>query len=309
MVRHDLRDIRRILTATDLSQESVGAVTLARKLSQKFGAALHAVHAIEPLQETHEKTIPGLAEAHFRQAREELGKFAASHGLDRDVTLHIARGRAADEVVRLGVKLQADLLVIGRFGHGGLKRGILGSIADSLVRLFPESVLVVPPEYRGKLDRIGAAADFSEDSWLGVRRAAELAIALPAKGEMPIYHCFTLPVGYDHLCSYEEAVQRLAAAHAQEGKEFTDRLARELPAAKARVRIEQGSPGKTVARLAAEDKLELLVLSAHARTRSASAIMDATTESVIRAAPCSVWAEKSGIQVQTLLDAVKDLFR
>ena len=47
---------------------------------------------------------------------------------------HLRMGNVAEEIVELSKELQADLIVMGSGGHGGLSRVIWGSISDVVVR-------------------------------------------------------------------------------------------------------------------------------------------------------------------------------
>ena len=47
---------------------------------------------------------------------------------------HLRMGGVAEEIVGLAKDLEADLIVIGNRGHGGLKRAIEGSISDFVIR-------------------------------------------------------------------------------------------------------------------------------------------------------------------------------
>jgi nucleotide-binding universal stress UspA family protein len=46
----------------------------------------------------------------------------------------LSEGGAAEEIVALAEELGADLIVMGSRGLGGLKRTLMGSVSDSVVR-------------------------------------------------------------------------------------------------------------------------------------------------------------------------------
>ena len=56
---------------------------------------------------------------------------------------HLRRGRADEEVIVLAEELGADLIVMGSRGLGGVKRALMGSVSDSVVRHAHCPVLVV----------------------------------------------------------------------------------------------------------------------------------------------------------------------
>jgi nucleotide-binding universal stress UspA family protein len=53
--------------------------------------------------------------------------------------------RRDEAIVHLAEEIDADLIVIGSRGFGGLKRALLGNVADSVVRHAHCPVLVVRP--------------------------------------------------------------------------------------------------------------------------------------------------------------------
>lgn len=69
-----------------------------------------------------------------------LGSFA------RAVT-HIRLDAPAEEIAQLASDLEAKLVVVGTHGRRGVRRFLLGSVAEGVVRLAPCTVLVLrPPE-------------------------------------------------------------------------------------------------------------------------------------------------------------------
>lgn len=302
------REIRIILAAIGRTIESVGAVRGAQALAGAMNAPLHAVHAFEPVGEHAERAVPGLAGAHDAQVRAEVEAFAAGHGLGAP-TLHVERGSPASRVLRVAHRIGADVIVAGRYGKGGLKVGRLGSVADRIVRDSPVSVLVVPPESDGRVRRIGVATDFSEGSDLALRRAAALCAALGVP-ELAVLHCFEVPPGHHMIASWEDACRRLNAVGEQLASEQVARvLGPGAGGVRTRIKVAEGAPAVGVPQLAAEEKLDLLVVGAYARTRAATALLGHTSERIIRHAGCAVWAEKSPALVQGVLDAMRELLR
>jgi len=58
---------------------------------------------------------------------------------------HIRLDAPAEEIAQLASDLEADLVVVGTHGRRGLRRVLLGSVAEGVVRLAPCEVLVVRP--------------------------------------------------------------------------------------------------------------------------------------------------------------------
>ena len=306
------RPIERILVATGLTPESVGGVLIAHWLADKLDAKLHAVHVIEPISAAAEKAVPGLAEAHEKNAREELAVFARSHGLGSDVALDVVRGTPAQEIVNLRHDLGSDLLVIGRYGKGGLKRGRVGSIADRLVRKFPVSVVVVPPEFRGQYNTLAVASNFDEESDIGLRRAFELARTLGID-EILLLHSYLVPAGYNAVCSWADACRRIEAVSHEHAQETIERVKADYPpdvsGPAVRVVIGEGPVSTKLAEMAAAEGVDLLVVSTHGRSGPAFMLLGQTTERILNHATCSVWAEKSPALEQGILAVMREILK
>ena len=60
-------------------------------------------------------------------------------------TYQVKIGQPANEILKLARVEKADLIVLSTHGRGGIKRAILGSVADEVVRKFTGKVLVVHP--------------------------------------------------------------------------------------------------------------------------------------------------------------------
>jgi nucleotide-binding universal stress UspA family protein len=301
------REIRTVLAATGLTPESAGGLALASELARRAGAALHVVHVVEPMSEVEERAIPGLTERHMAFARDELKTFCASHGVDGRAELHLLHGEPEHEILRLRASLRADVLVLGRYGKGGLKRGRLGSIAHRLVRRSQVSVLVAQPDYHGPVQRVGVACDFHEDAQIELRRALDLA-RLCQCAETVVLASFEVPAGYHTIMSWEDACARLEGALREVAEKSMQLASRGVDGAPPwRLRMEEGAPASRVAAMAQEEHLDILVLGTHGRSRAAMALLGRTSEKIIDAAGCSVWAERDASKFQGFVEMLKEL--
>jgi nucleotide-binding universal stress UspA family protein len=128
-----------ILLATDGSAEAQLAARTAADLAQRTDSDLHVltVGAGVPISAT---TSP----AHFedvlrenrRQAQEVLkqeAKRIEESGATVNQT-HLKEGRAEEEIVELAEEPGAGLIVMGSRGHSRLRRALMGSVSDAVVR-------------------------------------------------------------------------------------------------------------------------------------------------------------------------------
>lgn len=137
----------KILLAVDGSRDSKLALEMAAGMAGRLGAELHVVYValISPW------VLGGnLSKTEYEKLRLEQQKFLDDMVLQvenagGEVTeAHFRVGqRADDEIIQLGEELEVDLIVIGSKGTGTLKRALMGSDSESIVRYSRQPVLVV----------------------------------------------------------------------------------------------------------------------------------------------------------------------
>jgi nucleotide-binding universal stress UspA family protein len=142
---------RRAVVASDLSEASAGALRTAAALGFLGAGELSVVHAFMPLAKDMmvyagiegEKIAEHVAHA-GTDARHKLKAFL--QGCCPALLEHpllIEEGDPVGVIARIVARLDADLVVIGTRGHTGLKRALLGSVADAALRTLECDVLAV----------------------------------------------------------------------------------------------------------------------------------------------------------------------
>lgn len=304
----NIQTIKRVLVATGLTEESVGAVLMARWIADRIKAELHAVHVILPASVAQEAAIPGISEEVERTGREALEVFATSHGLRDFAQLHVAIGQAEHEILSLGLEIEADLIVIGRWGKGGPKRGVLGSVAERVVRRYPLSVLIVEPEFRGPVTRIAVASGCEDDTNLELERGLVLAKAL-GQDRISLIMAYEVPSGYHLVSDYDEAEAKLREVHERMArKQIQVACANSGSTVGVDLTIEVGRPAAVLSAFVEREGIELLVIGAHSRSRPAEVFLDHVAERIINQTKCNIWAEKNPMESQRLRDMLRHIF-
>jgi nucleotide-binding universal stress UspA family protein len=138
-----------ILLATDGSEEAQLASTTAADLAEKTNSELHVltVGPDYPLYELpeHPAEFEDVLRENRREAKEVLeqqAKRIEESGVSVKET-HLREGRADEEIVALAEGIGAGLIVMGSRGHGRLRRALLGSVSDAVVRLAHCPVTIV----------------------------------------------------------------------------------------------------------------------------------------------------------------------
>lgn len=143
--------IRNVLVPIDFSTISIQTIETAKRLVHRFGASIHLVHVhhwqypgdfMGPLRPV------GKVRVSFEQHRrkklaEELKMVAQAHGLSPGLIHPLEGASAFHEICRLAQQIPADLIVMPTHGYTGLRRVLLGSTAERVVRYSPCPVFIV----------------------------------------------------------------------------------------------------------------------------------------------------------------------
>ena len=147
-----------ILLATDGSKQAELAARTAVDIAATTNSELHMVtvarheHAhVYDLPEEPGDVQKSLYEAIERKARELLDeqvKKIEQTGGTIPQEVHLLRGHPDREIVHLAEEIGAGLIVIGSRGQGGVRRALMGSVSDLVVRQAHCPVLIVREEQR-----------------------------------------------------------------------------------------------------------------------------------------------------------------
>jgi nucleotide-binding universal stress UspA family protein len=134
--------IRTILHATDFSEDSNHAFRLAHSLARDHGARLIVAHVIPESRVPSGGVLTPPPSEEYEEARENLAKIRSN---DSRVLLkhRLLVGAPAEEICLLARDIRAGLIVMGTHGRSGLKRLLMGSVAEQVVRQAPCPVLTV----------------------------------------------------------------------------------------------------------------------------------------------------------------------
>ena len=162
-------DVKKILYATDLSENARFAYAYAASLAELYGAQITLMHVLPELSELMDKHILGYIDAdrwekikaqHFDEAREALIGKRKDHLAVKDVLqqfsenagdsegvgsdqIIVERGNPVEKIIEHAEKEKIDLIVMGTHGHGTLEDAMIGSTARRVVRRSKIPVLVV----------------------------------------------------------------------------------------------------------------------------------------------------------------------
>lgn len=229
---------RRILVPVDFSEPSRTALRFGARLAVHCDAALHVLHAEDPL-------LSAAAEAGGidlrAQTLEEVTGFIQSsalppltqaHGAVALPSVHIVGGPARQVICDIATRERADAIVIGARGMSGTEHFVFGSTTEGVLRLAQVPVIIVPHTWSApapeSADLTGmgpviGAVDFAEPSIEAARAAARFAATLRCALEL-IHVVPTLPVIARWTTHAEHSIAERAQQARQELSQLADRL-------------------------------------------------------------------------------------
>jgi universal stress protein A len=144
---------RQICCAIDFSEVSRVALRQAAELARALGANLDLVHVPARAPGAPEMLAfgaPGVDARAEEELRRELSAWEAEAArlVGAAVVTAVRPGDAADEVLRYATERGAGLVVVGTHGRSGVKRLVLGSVAERVVREARVPVLVARERVR-----------------------------------------------------------------------------------------------------------------------------------------------------------------
>ncbi len=189
------------MCATDFSDFSNLSLTYGMALAGEFEAKLFVCHIVDISSAAmYGEAMVDITQQQKRMeqyAREQLEQLAAGYPIQWEPL--VVTGHPAQEICRMAKQKAVDLVVCATHGRAGLKRLILGSVAERLMRILPCPILIIrilKPDLNLKkglsLKRILVGCDFSPDSNLAFMHG--LSLAQEFQSELHLANVAELPV-------------------------------------------------------------------------------------------------------------------
>lgn len=184
-----------ILAATDFSGPARHAVDRAARLAHETGSELTLMHVLPggALQELRQWLGAGHAmeQKLHDDARRQLGMLVSELQMHRNVPARTVNtcGPVLDEINREAEDLEAALVVLGARGAGFLRRLVLGSTSERLLRRTTRPMLVVRQTPHEPYRRVLVSLDFSPWS----AHAITLARRVAPHARLLLFNAYQVP--------------------------------------------------------------------------------------------------------------------
>jgi nucleotide-binding universal stress UspA family protein len=131
----------RILHPTDGSTGSAHVTLQAIDLAEQYGATIHGINVVDSDTSALLGSDSDGLEQRGRDAVDSVERMAEAHGVD--VETAVLDGDPAETILDYAEEIGADIIVAGTHGRSGMKRRLLGSVAERLVRHASMPVMTV----------------------------------------------------------------------------------------------------------------------------------------------------------------------
>ncbi|CAN5893969.1 universal stress protein [soil metagenome] len=284
---------RKILCPIDFSTGSQHALRLAVALCRSSPATLVISHAW---------SVPDLAfaagpfvmpanviddlikadEAQLAIARTEAISLGAT-----EVSTLLLEGSPADRIVAALQEDQGfDLVVVGTHGESGLRRVLLGSVAEHVVRHAPCSVLVAHERLEDAPFRtVLCPVDFSDSARDATRIAAELTE--PGGSGIQLLHAVGVPAAYRRNAAMTDAIGEIDRTATRVLESWAEKV-RETARATVTAQTRMGRAGPEIMAELSTAIYDLVITGTHSRTGIKRALFGSVAEKLVRHAWCSV---------------------
>ena len=135
--------IRTILHPTDFSDRSDAAFHLACALARDYRARVVVLHVVPPPLNWAEEVARRPPDSYRDQLWHEYLLRRQAPDPSTPLEYRLEEGDPAEEILRVAEDTGCDLVVMGTHGRGGLRRLLMGSVAERVLRNAPRPVLTV----------------------------------------------------------------------------------------------------------------------------------------------------------------------
>lgn len=276
-----------ILAVTDFSPLARHAAERAARLAHETGAPLTLMHvlsggALNSLRQWLGAGHP-LAAQLETDAQQQLDQLAADLHTARHVSAKtaLASGSVLDEIGQKADALNAALLVLGARGEGFLRRQVLGSTSERLLRRTTRPLLVVRQTPHAAYRKVLVALDFSPWSL----QALAVARRVAPHAHLVLFNAFQVPfeeklhfAGVD-AATIEHYRQQARTQAVQQVHELAERAG--LKASQWEPCIVEGDPSTRMTQQELALDCDLVVLGKHGQSATEDLLLGSVTKHLL----------------------------
>ena len=250
--------------------------------------------------------------ADFIEQQKELTKYA-SQRLNKlsgdqpvDWELLVTVGHPADDIIRQAKEKKIDLAIAATHGRSGLRRFILGSVTERILKALPcplmsvhspQKDIIPSAEQEILLKNILVGCDFSDDSNLAFQCA--LSLAQEYQSELHLAHVIEPPI-YKHLL--KKAVKPAEDLRKGMRDEMKQKLSGMIPEeaynwCSHKTTLLAGQPHEELVKYSLVNDIDMIVVGVRGHGLVEKLLVGSTTDRVVRQALCPVLSVRPMVEV------------
>lgn len=281
--------IGRILAATDFSEEATLALKFAARLAKQLHSRLHVLHTVEPqVYATHAAGLTGeLQKIEMKRGEEGLSVYVSKIPEVRTLRHEeiVFCGSPTEAIVEIVESKRIDLVVMGSHGRSGVRKMLIGSVAEATIRRLHCPVLVFGPRCSrrgGSLKAILLATDLHP----GSLRATQYAMSIANETHATVTMLHVLRERAEEM-----SVSQLATAEEDASRELRQLTPHDAaPNLRVQFEVAAGKLAEKIVDVAKHRRTDLIVMGAKESSILADHASWATLSEILRASHCPVLA-------------------
>jgi nucleotide-binding universal stress UspA family protein len=292
-------NINKILCTTDLSELSNISLSAGVALAKEFNAKLYVCHIIDlTIQAAYGDVVLAPLELQNQTteyAFDHISRFIGDQDIDWEPL--VTTGHPSDEISRLVSEHRIDLAVVATHGRSGLKRLVLGSVTERLMRILPCPLLIVRSlesddtavqQFSLNIKKILVGCDFSPYSALAFQYG--LSLAQEFESEVHLVHVIETPA-YKGMMKFSvgqgEDFEKIL--HTQVKEKLLEMIPKEsFTWCEPKIVLLAGHPYEEIIKHSLLNQIDLIVLGIRGRNLIEALFTGSTTDRVLRQSPCPV---------------------
>jgi nucleotide-binding universal stress UspA family protein len=283
--------LQRILYATDFSEGSRAALPFVSAIARRYHSEVFVSHIWSPLPHdmVTSEAVSTMENQQESAAKQKLAEFLRLTGEQGISTKSIVKsGNPVEELERIVREQEIDLAVLSTYGRVGLKRLVMGSVAEALFRNLSCPVLTVGPYLAGRfretveIHNILFPTDLSVESQAVFPYLASLAHEYNAR--LTLLH--VLPLETENNSDAKAPAEPLR-------KEMMRIYCPQIsPKCEAEFLIDTGDAAEKILALARERNVDLIGLGIRKAEKSTTHFRNTVTYRVLLNAMCPVLTDR-----------------
>lgn len=290
-----------VLVATDMSDWAKKAEVRGAVIAKELGGKQFTLSYVQEKAETDVflKLVSGISDFGedevVKKVKDRLQKRADVLAAEQNITVNpvVRTGEIAEETQVVLKTSNADLLVMGKHGHGYHSVPIIGNTPVKIIQGSPCPVLVVRNNPEHPYKRVLIPVEFTEAGAYQIQKALPF---IPADAEITLINvCMPPTQMHQHFVAVSlEMIERFKKRISEEAqndmKKFVDGLNLDRPV---KTVIKVGLPHHTILDYVTTENIDLLVLGKKPRNRLAEYLVGSMVHTGLNEAECDVMVTPS----------------